>query len=187
MIKTVLRTIAPLLFLMPLAGCATSSGATSHGMTFVYSDLDPVTAGEPFYQSITIGTVTGGEETHPLLGSNIATDELEQALQTSLIHRGIYSANNSAPLRLNAHLVDRVQHINGLEIWMTTKIRYELINPSGETMDEKIIEARYIDQMQDHWQGSLRQQDANEGSIRLNIRHYLHHLRYLELSRPDQR
>lgn len=176
MLKTMSRFIAPLMLSLLLAACATSAGATSGGMTFTDTTGVTTTAEAPLFQSVTVGHVTGGGDTHPLLRSNVAPEEFKTALENSLRARARYSDAADAPYRLNAHLVSLEPFASGFDIWVTSTVRYELVDQHGQLVDERTIEARHRDSPGAGRMGAERQRHANEGSLRLNIQRYLNHL-----------
>jgi len=66
----------------------------------------------------------------------------------------------------------------GLNMSVTSTVRYELENQDGDVVDEETITARHTTRLGEHLYGVERLRLANEGSIRDNIQQYLEHLQH---------
>jgi len=163
-----------LLSALVLAGCATA--AKPMNMAAIDNSVVTIASTAPGYESVNVANVSGGSETNPLWTSEVSPTDFKLALEYSLTRRGYYSSDSEAPLRLNAHLEDLRQPMIGASLTVTSRVRYELENQSGEIVDQETITARHTTRFSEHLYAVERLRLANEGSIRENISQYMEHM-----------
>jgi len=163
-----------LLATLAVAGCATA--AKPGNMMVLDHSVRSATPTEDGYESVGIGSVSGGQETNPLWTSQVSASDFETALRYSLQRRGYYSSSEDVPYRITAQLENLEQPFVGFSFTVTSTVFYELEDPSGNIIDERRITAPFTAQLGDHLYGAERMRLANEGSIRSNITLYLQHL-----------
>ncbi len=170
------------LFMM-LNACATA--AQSGQMVARPIDAPGINKNSPFYQSIAITKVGGGQETNPLLTSKVDSKELEAALRESMRQYGFLSASGvDAPYRLEVFLIDLKQPVSGgLAMIVDSFVRYKLVSKRDEKiLYDDIITASYRATMDDALYGVKRLQIANEKSIQANITAFLQRLSSLNVT-----
>ena len=161
---------ALLLCTLALTGCATA--ARTDAMV-ASSAVTPIAtnASRKLLGNIAISDVTGGSSTNPLWVSKVGGAEFEKALEASLKSVGFLSENRqSGDYKLVADLREVKQPVIGLDMTVTSRVEYQLIERStGNSVFRETIAAPYTAKMSDSFLGYERLRIANEGSIRANI------------------
>lgn len=157
-----------LLIMAGLVGCASPARIAE------MSVQQPVaqTATSPFQRSIAVMEVTGGRETNPMWSSQVSSDSFQRALEISLQNLNLSDPVKSANrYHLTADILEVSQPMLGLDITVTTVVRYSLVNAtSRKEIFSKVINAAYTAKMSDALVGTERMRLANEGAARANIK-----------------
>ena len=150
-----------------LGGCA--SGARPTAMVAPLKAETILSEANPIYQAVTVGQVSGGEETNPLWTSEVSSAAFRQALEASLDVATIKSLSPAAPLMLDAELLKLDQPFVGLSMTVTSTVAYNLKTSSGDPLWNTTITRPYTAQFSDAFVGAERLRLANEGSVKANI------------------
>jgi hypothetical protein len=173
---------ALVLGIVMLSGCATAA-RTDH-MT-VSSAPSARTAHSPLKSSISIETVSGGENTNPLWTSEIGNAEFRGALEASLRSTQLL-ADGPGRYALKAILLSVKQPMVGFDMTVTTTVQYTLTErSSSRVVFDKPISSSYTATVGDAFLGYERLRLANEGAAKNNISQLIDELYRLELQSDD--
>lgn len=162
--------------LLTLAACASASKPEQ--MTITASTVPAAAPGAPGYKAFRVAAVQGGGETNPLWMSNVSDKDFKVALETSL--KGLnYLADSSdkASLELKASIVDLQRPMAGIDMSVTSKVRYSAIPVAGgaPVFDDTVAATGTA-----HFGESLlaveRLRKANEAAMRANIEAFVKRL-----------
>lgn len=147
---------------------ACAQGATARAMTITTADLkgpaSPDVAG-----AIAVGAVSGGRETNPAGKPGIADAAFREALQESLKLAGLLCERPDAPLSVTATIVNLDQPVFGLNLTVTSIVRYAVRTRSGAVVIDEEIKAEHTATFNEAFSGTTRIKLASEGSARNNI------------------
>ncbi|PSW05714.1 hypothetical protein C9I89_08205 [Photobacterium lipolyticum] len=136
--------------------------------------------------SIEVNKVGGGEETNPMWTSEIGNNEFEAALKSSLKSLDLLSKSNQPTYELSASLMEVEQPTFGLDMEVTSSIRYILVEKiSNKIILDEIIKAPYTATFGDAFSGVERLRMANEGSAKTNITKFLDELSKLKIDKSN--
>ncbi len=163
------------LALTTLGACA--SGARSTEMAVAAGAVAPVAPGAPGYHQIVVAGVQGGTETNPLWESEVSDHDFQVALENSL-RAANYLADDptTATMALTASLVQLKQPLVGLDMSVTSRVRYSAVGKDGKTTFDDTVAATGTGKFGDAIIGVERLRLANEASIRENIKSFLQRL-----------
>ena len=123
---------------------------------------------------IAVGSVDGGQETQPLGTSEVDNEDFQGALTESLRNHGLLAEGNAPRYILYAHLLNLQQPLIGLNMTVTAKVNYELVDAvDGQPNQDKTVETEFTTPFGDAFGADERTRLASEGVIRENIREYL--------------
>lgn len=177
-----LRISAVLIAGSLLFGCA--SPAQVENMKI--DDSTNMTFDEMLSNSIEVNEVGGGEETNPMWTSEIGNTEFESALKDSLKLLYLISKDDQPEYELSAQLMEVDQPSFGLDMEVTSSIRYVLVEKSSqEVLFDEVIVAPYTATFGDAFSGVERLRMANEGSAKSNITHFLEKLSELKIDKSN--
>lgn len=168
-----LTTAAVVAALMGLAACATPSNPAL--MTVPATPGLTASAGDPGYKSVTAVNVSGGKETNPLWTAQVSNADFKTALEASLAAAG-YMGADGAPLTVTASLIALKQPFAGLDLSVTSEVRYS-VTGSGRILFDETVGATGTASMSDALIATERLKIANEKSIKENIREFLRRFR----------
>lgn len=160
--------------LLGLGACA--SPARPEAMAVMVSADQTAQPGQRGYQQIAIESVGGGEETNPLWVSNVSSTDFQAALEETL-RRANYLSSSSGPLRLSVMLEEVQQPFAGLDMTVTTRARYRLVDANGAVVFEEVVGASGTATMGEALVGVERLRIANEKSVQANLDAFLTRLR----------
>jgi hypothetical protein len=148
-------------------------------MTSAPGALAPATPGDGAYQRLRVGAVTGGSETNPLWMSNVSNNDFRSALESSL--RGVNYLSDDpskASLEITASMVDLQRPLAGLDMSVTSKIRYTA-KPvgGGPAIFDDTIAATGTATLGEALLAVERLRKANEASISANITEFIKRFR----------
>ena len=167
--------VAVSLGLLSLGACA--SAARPEAMTVLPSTITAAKAGDVGYQAVKIVNVSGGTATNPLLWSEVASGDFRQALESSLKVAGYLGATEAAPLSLTAAMLELKQPMAGLDMSVTSRVRYTVTDASGRMVFDDTVAATGTARMGEALVGSERLRLANEYAIRENIKAFIERFR----------
>lgn len=161
--KKILLTVAAL----SLTACATASQPGA--MVPSVSAKSIVTSQSKLFEAVTIGPVDGGKKTNPLWTSKVSNEDFAEALRQSFAAHAML-ATDAGDYRLDAQLVKLKQPVMGIDLSVTSDVKYVLTNiATGEVVFDETISEKYTAKMGDAFVAVKRLQLANEGSIKSNI------------------
>ena len=150
-----------------LMGCATASQPGA--MLAPVTEATMIDSTSQLHESVSLNGVEGGKETNPLWTSKVSNDDFAEALRQSLAAHAMLSTDEG-DYRLNAELVKLKQPLAGVNMSVTSTVKYTLTNvATGDVVFDETIEEKYTAKMGDAFVGVKRLQLANEGSIKSNI------------------
>jgi hypothetical protein len=166
LLAVVCRSLA-LLVLLALAGCA--SGANSSNRTAAVQPHLAAKPGASLYQSVGIAAVAGGQDTNPLLMSQVSDGDFKAALKNSLLQSQLHVVGPEKYV-VSAEMQGLDQPFMGLDMSVTSKVRYRLTRVSDKAVVlDKVVTATHTAAVGDNPLGVERLRLANEGAIRKNI------------------
>lgn len=143
-----------------------------------------MTFDEQLTNSIAVNDVGGGEDTNPMWTSEIGNTEFESALKDSLQLLYLISKDDQPEYELSAQLMEVDQPSFGLDMEVTSSIRYVLVDKSSkEVIFDEVVVAPYTATFGDAFSGVERLRMANEGSAKSNITGFLEKLSALEIDK----
>lgn len=150
-----------------LTACATASQPGA--MVPAVSADSIVTSQSKLFEAVTVAPVNGGKKTNPLWTSEVSNEDFAEALRQSFAAHAML-ATDSGDYRLDAELVKLKQPVMGIDMSVTSDVKYTLTNTAtGAVVFEDVISKKYTAKMSDAFVGVKRLQLANEGSIKSNI------------------
>lgn len=155
--------------LLGVAACASPSNpalmtlAATPGLTAAPGDLG--------YKSVTTVTVSGGQDTNPMWTSQVSNADFKTALEGSLAAAG-YMGAEGQPMTVSASLIDLKQPLMGLDMSVTSQVRYT-VSRADRTVFDETVAATGTATLGQAFAGVERLRMANEASIRENIKEFL--------------
>ena len=179
------RNLGPLaLLVLALGLSACASGAKPGAMMAPNAAQTTISANSNLREAVGMGQVSGGRETNPLLVSDVSSSDMAEALRLSLSARTMLAIRDER-FRLEANMINLQQPMMGLDMTVTSKVRYRLTRLSDNTIVfEREITAPFTAAFSSSLIGVERLKLANEGSIRENIAQFLAALIAAEAENP---
>ena len=120
-----------------------------------------------------IAAITGGQETNPLLMSQVADGDFKAALKNSLLQNQLH-AIGPEKYTLNADISALDQPLIGLDMSVTSKVHYKVTRAADKkVVFDKVVVATHTATFSDSALGVERLRLANEGSLRNNITSFI--------------
>lgn len=160
----ILSRLAAAATLFALAACAQAS--RPEAMAAAPPAAQPM-AGEAYR----VGKVIGGEETNPILMSQVSDGAFQRALERSLERAAIWDAKNG--MRIDATLIALDQPLIGFDMTVKATARYQVHDAAGAELWDEVFTTPYTADFSDAFIGVKRLQLANEGAIKANIAAFL--------------
>lgn len=162
---------------------ACASSATVNGMVNTeYSGTKP--SSQKMMHSVALGDVLGGNETNPMWTSQISGNDFKEALRESLKIAGFAASGENTRYVLKANLMRIDQPLFGLDMTVTTTVKYILVDKVKNTVVwTQDVSAAHTATFGDAPMGMVRLRLANEGSAKKNIGQLLGVLQGLD---PDK-
>ena len=124
--------------------------------------------------------VSGGHETNGLWTSQVSSKDFQTALESSILHYGVFSRviqNGGADYRLDVSLVRLAQPLIGFNMTVTSTVAWRLADTkTGRVLWEQTIVSPYTATISDAFIGIERLKLANEGAIRESIKSGIEHI-----------
>jgi len=129
--------------------------------------------------AIAVGSVDGGQATQALGTSKVDNDDFQSALMDSLRNYGLLAEGSAPRYILYAHLLDVHQPWIGLNMTVTAKVNYELVDAvNGQPTEERTVETEFTSPFKEAFSADERTRLANEGAIRENIGEFIEWLNH---------
>lgn len=136
----------------------------------------------PLRNKLAIKDVTGGTETNPMWVSKVSSSDFWKALEASLESAGLLANRQAGDFVLTADLMKLEQPFVGLDMTVTSSVRYMVIErSSGRTVFDSTVTTPYTTRFSDALIASERLKLANEGAIRTNIGELLSQLMQIRI------
>ena len=162
------------LMMMLLSGCAQKAQVSN--MTVHVTDQTKI-ANANLKESLSVQTVSGGQETSPMWTSEVDDASFKKALEASLKSAGFYSENAENRYYIIVHMLELDQPIAGFDMTVTAKVRYIIFDKkTDEKLFDESLGIPYTATIGDAFYGVKRLQLANEGAIRENIKAFIDRL-----------
>ncbi len=158
-----------------LAACATPA---EPGQMVVGRDAAAPAFPVAFNAAICVRSVGGGQETNPLMMSQVDDRAFRFALEASLRENGLLGA--ACRYQADATLLSLVQPMFGLDLRVTALVNYALADNSGTLLLRETIGSAFTATFSDSPIAVMRLKLANEGAIRTSINDFLGRLRELK-------
>lgn len=153
-----------------LAACA----APAQMENMVYWGPEKVYA-EELRNNVEVVSVTGGEETNPMLTSEISSEAFSAALVETLREQDLIGDGRLYALTVEIQEVE--QPAVGLDMQVITHVRYTLTETtSDQVVFDELISAGYLAVFDEAFAGTKRLKIANEKSAKKNIETFLERL-----------
>jgi hypothetical protein len=167
-----------------LSGCATPAAVDQMTARDVYSG--GVGSATPLKNSISVRSVSGGQETNPMLMSKVSNEGFQQALEQSLQKALLLAPDaNTSTYLLDAKLASLEQPWGGLDMKVTAAVEYSLEEKAtGEQLFVRTISTPFTATFGDAALGMERLKIANEGAVRENIEELINGLLILQNIQP---
>jgi len=168
-----MRLILVLAALVLVAGCAQPAkvaNMTAHNIAGATVAANPDMIG-----ALSVGAVTGGEETDPLWTSEVDGPSFKAALEQSLQTNALLSVDApKAPYRVEAHLGELQQPLIAATAEVTSTVQYKVFDQaSGALWFERTVSSVGTASIGDAFYGVERLRIANERSILGNIQQFI--------------
>ncbi len=166
-----LKNVLAAIMVSALAACAT--GARSGAMTAPLDTAHLIDTTSPFYQSMSVGSVEGGEKTNPLLQSKVANEDFKAALEQSL-KLNTMLADTNGKYNIAVTIIDLKQPTIGLGMTVTATVHY-IVTPKagGSAVFDQYLTSPYTAKFSDAFVGVERLRLANEGAVRTSISQFI--------------
>ena len=166
---------AAALSLLGLGACA--SAARPEAMTVLPSSITAAMPADTGYRAIRVTDVSGGGETNAMWLSNVSNTEFKTALEGSLQAANLFNGEATAPMSLSASLVDLQRPMAGLDLTVTTRVRYSVTDRAGGIVFDETVAATGTASMGESLMAVERLRLANEKSVRENIKTFIERFR----------
>jgi hypothetical protein len=171
------RRAALLAALALLAACA-APAQTANMIAPATAAARPFPAA--FANAMCVRNVSGGQETSPLMTSQVDDASFRAALEASLRQNGLLADASACRYHVDATLVSLMQPTFGLDIRVGALVNYKVEDPSGAILFREPLASGYTAKLSDSLVGVDRLRLANEGAIRTSIGDFLDRLRELK-------
>ena len=152
---------------LTLGACATPAEKTA----MVPGEIKIVSASNPYRANVSDVDTYGGQETNPMLMSQISAEDFQASLEDALKKAGIFSPSGRYTVR--ADILGLEQPMFGVSLKVTMTVRYNVIDASGKIRMDRTIESEYTAAFSEAVLGVERLRKANEGAARENIARFL--------------
>lgn len=169
----IIRLAAVAILGMTVAAC--SQPARTDAMIANVTEATVVKPDSPLKQSMTVASVTGGEETSPLWTSQVGNEGFLEALTLSLQQHTMLATSNGV-MTLRVTLVELDQPLAGFDMEVTSTVRYVVEHQAQGVVFDETIRHAHLQDFSSAFVGSKRLQLANEGAIRNNISQFIEKL-----------
>lgn len=157
---------------LSLAACATPSLPAK--MTAAADVVPAATPGSKTYRALSVAAVQGGEETNPLLASQVSNADFKTALEASLRNIEYLAVDSGGAYRVTASITELQQPLAGLDMSVTSRVRYTVVPAGGGApiLDETIAYTGTAT-MGEAFVGVERLRMANEYAVKGSIETFI--------------
>ncbi|HUX79348.1 MAG TPA: hypothetical protein VMW10_06360 [Alphaproteobacteria bacterium] len=153
---------------LQLVGCATPAKVSN--MTAHVDHSLQAAPPSPYFNNISILPVTGGSETHPLWTSQVASEDFQSALESTLSSAKLLGSPEDAQYQLAATILALDQPLIGFNMTVDMTVDYLLKDKrTGKIVFGEKINSSYTGTMGDAFVGTTRLRITNEGAVRQNF------------------
>jgi hypothetical protein len=161
-----------LVMTLAVGACAGPAERANMAVSNLSAPIEPVDGG--LMGGIAVASVEGGRETNPLWTSEVGDEDFRGALNDSLRTYGWLSEGEAPRYILRAHLLEIRQPLVGLDMTVTAKVRYELVDAVNEEPSQaETVTTEHTVTYGQAFAADDRVRMANEGAIRGNIQEFL--------------
>lgn len=150
-----------------VGACAAPAEKTA----MVPAEISLVSASSPYRANVSKVDTHGGQETNPMLMSQISAEDFKVALSDALKAAGIL--NPSGRYTVRADILGLEQPMFGVSVRVKMTVRYNVIDSSGRIRLDRTIDSVYTAEFSESLIGVERLRKANEGAARDNIARFL--------------
>jgi len=178
-IVSLFRTPLVVLITVAMIGCA--APASRDNMSISSTERATYTTDRVLSNSISVGQVTGGEETNPAWTSEIDNESFAAALKDSLETSKLLNSETLSNYVLDAVLIEVDQPIMGFTLTVNTEVQYTLRHKdSQDIVLQQIFSATGSATTGDAFMAVKRLKIANERSAQENIKRIIDVLYHFE-------
>ena len=164
-----MRLILALVVCLSVTSCATSIGAISGAMVPALQEDTIIDSNSPLFGAVSVGEVTGGQETNPYTGPNVSNEALKEALVRTLSTHAMYVGGEGKYL-VDVELLSLQVPSFGLSFKVTSEVRYTLIQiETPQTIFQETVIEDYTVSSKEVRVATERARIAIEGSIRTSL------------------
>jgi hypothetical protein len=162
-----------------MIGCA--APASRDSMSISATERAQYSTDKPLSKSISVGQVSGGEETNPAWTSEIGNEEFAAALRDSLETSHLLNNQALSKYALDAILIEVDQPMFGFTMSVKTQVQYTLRDKvSDEIVIQETFSASGSATTGDAFVGTKRLKMATERSAQENIKRIIEVLYFFE-------
>jgi hypothetical protein len=177
---TFLRNFLIALVTVMIFGCA--APATRDNMSISSTERSLYSTDKPLSKAVSVGKVSGGEDTNPLWTSEIGNETFAAALRDSLETSKLLNSHALSKYVLDATLIEVDQPMAGFTMTVSTEVQYTLRDKtSNETVLQETFNASGSATTGDAFVGSKRLKVATERSAQENIKRIIEVLYHFEM------
>ena len=175
-----IRNILIALATVAMVGCA--APASRDSMSISSAERSFYSTDKPLSKAVSVGHVSGGEDTNPAWTSEIGNEEFAAALRDSLETSKILNNPALSKYVLDAILIEVDQPMIGFTMSVLTEVQYTLRDKiSNEIVIQKTFNATGTATTGDAFIGSKRLKIATERSAQENIKRIIDVLYHFEI------
>lgn len=175
----IFRSLCVTIVTVAMFGCA--APASRDNMSITSTDRYLYSADKPLSKKVSLGHVTGGEETNPAWTSEIGNEQFASALRDSLETAKLLNSAALSTYVLDANLIEVDQPIFGLTFTVNTTVEYTLREKiTKDVVLQKTFNAAGTATTGDAFVGVKRLKVATERSAQENIKRIIDVLYHFE-------
>jgi hypothetical protein len=160
--------------LLSLGACASGANSAMMSLTAPTATAAAATPGSPGYHQMTVAQIQGGAQTNPLWISEISNEDFQAALEASLKAFDYYVLDGAmGKYKVTASIVDVQKPFAGLDMSVTMKVRYSVMDAQGGAAFDDTIAATATATMGEAFVGADRLRIAMEKAAKANIEAFL--------------
>jgi hypothetical protein len=169
-----LRSAALAAVVVSLGACASAAKPELMSLTAATATAKPATADHKAYHAMSVQQVQGGNETNPMWASDVSNPDFQKALETSLrAFDYLVMDGGMSKYKVTASIVDVQKPLMGLDLSVTMKVRYSVLNEQGVVAFDDTIGATGTATMGEAFAAVERLRIAIEKAAKANIEAFL--------------
>jgi hypothetical protein len=168
--SNVLRAVLAKAVLLALGACAQPAMYEAEPPNLASLDLSGRPAAPSFYNAITVGSVTVGQDTATPWRSQVSPAEIQETLVRTLAAAGL-GASQGGRYRLDAVLLTLQKPFAGFAMTVTAQIAYRLTEvATGKVVYDSVLTTLGTASLADAIFNEMRLRIADERAVRANLR-----------------